>query len=78
MDMVDRRASTLRLIDHMRVIEAKIGPTNPVCIITVNHWPFSLQNVAMAVHFSVPSDKPANRLLIRQNDRSTSDRRVDQ
>ena len=28
-----------------------------VRIITVRHWPFSVQNVAMAVHISVYADK---------------------
>ena len=35
---------------------------NTVRIITVGHQPFSVQNIAMAIHTSVHVDKTANRL----------------
>ena len=35
-----------------------------VCIIMVSHWPFTVQNVAMAVHFSLVSNKTASKLQI--------------
>ena len=37
---------------------------DPVCIITVGHRPFSVQNAPMAVLFSLLSDKTADRLPI--------------
>ena len=35
-----------------------------MCIIMVGHWPFTFQNVSMAVHFSLTPDKTSGQLQI--------------
>ena len=41
-----------------------ISITVPLCIITVGHRPFTVQNVAKVVHFSLTTDKTAGELQI--------------